>query len=131
MIETDLYYIFAIITTAFFVGTYVLIRGIIWSIAFCDIKKGKKVKGKHDIRMSYLTDHVTTHKKPFAFWMKVKSVYIFVEIAVLAIYMLFPLTKIDLTLPFALNIIQSFLWFIAVASQYDLNRNTKYDRRHR
>ncbi len=39
MIESELYYIFAIVSLLFSMGNYALLRGIIWSIALCNIGK--------------------------------------------------------------------------------------------
>ncbi len=129
MIDKDLYYIFALVTFLFAIGTYALIRAIISSIVFCEMgKKAKRIKSEKNITMSYLSDYIIKYKKPYDFWMKIRRIYVVVELLILAVYLLFPLTGCDLLLPFALNTAQAFIWFIVISVQFDFNRNTKYDR---
>ena len=132
MIDFRLYYVFAIVTFLFYMGTYALIRGIIWSIAGCSIgkktRRSQPFKESKNITMSYLSPYITEYRKQFCFWMKVKLLYVIFELILLIVYLLLPLSGCNLTWPFAINIIQSFAFFIVIGAQYDVNRNTKYDR---
>ena len=134
MIESELYYIFAVVSLLFTIGSYALLRGIIWSIALCNIGKStyKSVKFKHkkNISMSYLSEYITHFRKQYYFWMRVKRFLVIFQFIWFFIYVFLPLFTDNLTLSFAFNIAQSFVLFVLISAQYDVNRNTKYDRFH-
>ena len=134
MIESELYYIFAIVSLLFSIGSYALLRGIIWSIALCNIGKNTyksaKFKRNKNISMSYLSDYITHFRKQYYFWMKAKRLFVIFQLIWFFVYVFFPLFTDNLIWSFAFNIAQSFVLFVLISAQYDVNRNTKYDRFH-
>ena len=132
MIDYGLYYIFAIVTLLFSIGSYVLLRGIIWSIAICNISKttykSAKFKCKKNVSMSYLSDYITHFRKQYYFWMGAKRFFVIFQLIWSFVYVFLPLCTWNLIWSFAFNIIQAFIFFILISAQYDANRNTKYDR---
>ena len=134
MIESELYYIFAIVSLLFSMGNYALLRGIIWSIALCNIGKrtyrSAEFKSKKNISMSYLSDYITHFRKQYYFWMRAKRFFVIFQFIWFFVYVFLPLFTDNLTLPFVFNIAQSFVLFVLIGVQYDVNRNTKYDRVH-
>lgn len=134
-IDNELYYLALLITILISLVSYFLMRGIIWSIALCDIRNRRKsvefkkeFKKKKNISMSYLLEYVSKYQSAYNFWMTVKKIFILFEIIVLLIYVLLPLTGCPLFIPFLLNGIQCAIWFLIVNLQFDFNRNTKYDK---
>lgn len=132
MMDRELYYVFAIVALLFFIGTYTLIRDIIWSIAMCDIGvttlTSMELKKNKNFSMSYLSNYITTHKKQYMFWMKVKRLYVVTELIWLLMYLLLPLTICNLIYPFYINFAQAVICFFVIQFQFDFSRNTKYDR---
>lgn len=134
MIESELYYIFAIVSLLFSIGSYALLRGIIWSIALCNIGKSTyksaKFKSQKNVSMSYLSDYITHFRKQYFFWMRAKRFLVIFQFIWFFVYVFLPLFTDNLVWSFAFNIAQSFALFVLISAQYDVNRSTKYDRVH-
>lgn len=132
MIESELYYIFAVVSLLFTIGSYALLRGIMWSIALCNIGKSTyrsaKFKSKKNISMSYLSDYIIHFRKQYDFWMRAKRFFVIFQFIWFFVYVFLPLFIDNLTLAFAFNIVQYVVFFVLISAQYDVNRNTKYDR---
>ena len=132
MISYTSYYIAALATVLIFAAGYWFLRGIIWSIAKCNINKktcrSVEFKSQKNISMSYLSAYITRFHRQYCFWMKVKRLYVIFQITWLFVYLLLPLSNCNLIWPFVFNLGQSYILFALIGVQYDTNRNTKYDR---
>ncbi len=62
--------------------------------------------------------------------MRAKRFFVIFQFIWFFVYVFLPLFTDNLTLPFVFNIAQSFVLFVLIGVQYDVNRNTKYDRFH-
>jgi len=139
--DRELYLIILPVSFLFNVGAYFFIRSLIWSIVWCDrggksnklsrLKRGRTVAEK--ISMAYLCEYITVHSKEFRFWCRVRRIFAITSFAVCLIGILlgvfyssavgfanvFGIGYLALSIVFA-NV---FMW------QFDLNRNSKYDRK--
>ena len=127
------------ILTDFF--TCFFIRQIIWSIVWCDkggkynnlmkLKQGQKIFSK--LNMKYLQNFIHQNTKQFHFWMNVKHFHF--AIMAINMFVILGFTILYHSVSKIANIycmvylILSFLTFGACAFQFDINRNTKYDRK--
>ena len=133
MVDNRLYYTFAIVLFLYHIVAYLLfIRNIIWSIARCDIGdtalKSMEIKKNKNFSMSYLSNYITVHKKQYIFWMKIKRLYAIAELIIFLIYLILPMTNCILRWPFIIYVTQSFILIFIIFFQFDLDRETKYDR---
>ena len=114
---------------------YFLIREIIWSIIWCE--RGKKHKSLRKIKAKYswvqrltqqaFVDCVVVHKKSFAFWIFMKRLHVGLFILLLSIG-----CAINNALWRSIYVYSflgvSILFGICIVLQFDVNRQTKYDR---
>lgn len=132
MVDNRLYYTLAIFLFLYHIAAYAFIRRIIWSIARCDINKrtlkSKEIKNAKNISMSYLSNYITIYKKQYIFWMKIKRLYAIAELIIFLIYLILPMTNCILRWPFIIYVTQSSILIFIILFQFDLNRETKYDR---
>lgn len=120
------------------VGTYFLIRSVIWSIIWCEIggksKKLKKLKNKvglfDRVKMKYLYDYVKNYQREYNFWMRVKSIYVFVEFVFTFVCITFFFIRKYVFRKYLIIgfFIQTLVFFLIISFNFDHNRNTKYDR---
>ena len=138
--DKQLFLIFGLISLLMNLGSVFFIRQMIWSIVWCDkggkynhlrqLKQGQCFVSK--LSMTYLREYANNHRKAFDFWITVKKIHsAFVVIGVFASAVLLILyntiTAFANWYCIALTIV-SFLSTIYFAFQFDINRNTKYDR---
>ncbi len=60
--------------------------------------------------------------------MRAKRFFVIFQFIWFFVYVFLPLFIDNLTLAFAFNIVQYVVFFVLISAQYDVNRNTKYDR---
>lgn len=130
---------FGVIYILCFATGYFALRNLLWSIVWCD-KKGKyrslrKLQCNKSIleiiKMDYLLIHTTEHKKNFAFWLKIKKIYIHLEFLLLIIYFILCIVFLnDMNCEwFIIPIVfQSVVLSLVFVFQTDIHRDTKYDR---
>ena len=132
MISKQSYYIMAIPSVILFFSCYRAIRDIIWSIAKCNISKRtlrtEEFKSIKTISMSYLSRYIRIFHKEYLFWMIFKSIYVSFESIWLVIYGCLPKFIDKFEIPFYINLLQTFVLSSIIVFQFDLNRNTKFDR---
>ncbi|MBQ2940087.1 MAG: hypothetical protein IJE00_06935 [Clostridia bacterium] len=119
--------------------SWFLIREILWSIVWCEqggkYRNIRQLKEKatlwNRIRMRYLQQYVSQYKKAFTFWHLFlrmfticESIFIFLYIVLLLFFFDFTIARVIMLVLFG----QAFLLFLFIAFQFDINRNTKYDR---
>lgn len=118
---------------------YLFIRHIIWSIVWCEKggKYNKLSKLKRGIgiiqriTMRYLSPEINHYKRPYLFWMNVKKAFIIAESIAISIYILCMfLWQVSIVVEIIMILInaQAFLLVLLMRFQFDINRNTKYDR---
>ena len=138
--DKQLFLIFGLISLLMNLGSVFFIRQMIWSIVWCDkggkynhLRRLKQDQGfVSKLSMTYLMEHTNNHRKSFVFWIAVKKIHFaFVVMGVLAFAVLLifynKVTALANWYCIALTI-ASFLSTICFAFQFDINRNTKYDR---
>lgn len=132
MINLISYYVLAFVFLVILISCYFLIRGIIWSIAFCNINKktirSAEFKKNRNISMAYLSKYICVFHKEYVFWMRFKTCYVIIESFWLFIYLLLPLAIDNLKIPIYFNIIQILIIILIISFQSDTNHNTKFDR---
>ena len=119
--------------------SYSLIREIIWSIVWCEqggkYRKIKQLKEQERlwerIKMTYLRKYVSQYKKAFNFWHLFLHIFSVCEIilflADISLLIFFPESAIARVV-MQLFLGQLFLLFLFIVFQFDIKRNTKYDR---
>lgn len=119
------------------IGSYMLLRSMLWSIVWCDIggkyRKIRKLKSGvkfYDrIRMKYLKEHTKDFSRNFEFWFSVKNiveiVLIIFSVSIVLGFIFYPF--ICAILVFIYNT-YCIILFIVIASRFDVHKNTKYDR---
>ena len=116
------------------------IRQMIWSIVWCDkggkynrwmkLKQGQNIFSR--LKMKYLQSFLHQNIKPFHFWMNAKRIHF--AIMVIHIFAVVGFTIFYHSISKIANIycmgylILSFLFNVVCVFQFDINRNTKYDR---
>ena len=132
MISKQAYYIMVIPSVFYFFFCYWSIREIIWRIAKCNISKRtlrtEEFKSIKTISMSYLSRYIRIFHKEYLFWMIFKSIYVSFESIWLVIYGCLPIFIDKFEIPFYINLLQTFVLSSIIVFQFDLNRNTKFDR---
>ena len=121
--------------------TYFNIRAILWSIIWLE-RRGKynklrefkrSLSWNERIPMKSLIRYIEKNRKQYEDWMRIKNVYIVLQLIFLAIFTAF--LFVDSSCYDFLMIIliaQSGIWFLIIRLQFDSGWNTKYDlRRHR
>lgn len=118
-----------------------LIRDVMWSIVWCDIggkyrnirklKKGQSIISKFS--MLYLKKQLNHYIKPFNRWMYVKNIHGFF-VAVNIVTTLILLVNYDSIKGLSdgyciVYMILTFIDGLFFSFQFDINRNTKYDRK--
>lgn len=121
-------------------GAFYLIRDVIWSIVWCDkggkynalvkVKKGQSIVSK--FKMRYLKNYVSSNMQPFLFWLRVMDVHVCVTImsvivGIICIFLYRSFTTLADTYCFV-YLFLSLLELLCVGFQFDINRDTKYDR---
>ena len=117
------------------------IRQMIWSIVWCDmggkynklmkLKQGQNIFSR--LNMQYLQNFTHQNIKQFHFWINVKRIHF--AIMIVNIFAILSLTIFYRSISKIANIycmgylILSFLIATICAFQFDINRNTKYDRK--
>lgn len=120
---------------------YFMIRGIVWSIAWCD-KGGKhnsmkKIKQSQTavskVNMLYLLQYTNAHRKEFIFWIKVKLYFVIIESIFVITYIACSVFNNTIYCDAfrVVAVAQSIVCFFILAFQSDTNRQTKYDRYRR
>ena len=118
--------------------TYFLIRAIIWSIVWCECGKRYRSLRKRKLQYSFFQrmtqqgfgDRITTNQKALAFWLAVKRLHIGSFALLLCIGFIinqFSWQMIYMCSFFGI----SSLFGIIIMLQFDVNRETKYDRMRR
>lgn len=116
------------------------IREVIWSIVWCEkggkyrnirkLKKGQSFISK--ISMQYLKKYVNNNTKAFNHWICVKNINtVFMLINVFVILILLPYYASLKTFANSYCIVYMVISFVVALCciiQFDVNRNTKYDR---
>ena len=117
------------------------IRDMIWSIVWCDmggkynklmkLKQGQNIFSR--LNMQYLQNFTHQNIKQFHFWINVKRIHF--AIMIVNIFAILSFTIFYRSISKIANIycmgylILSFLIATICAFQFDINRNTKYDRK--
>ena len=117
------------------------IRQIIWSIVWCDkggkynklmkLKQGQNIFSR--LNMQYLQNFIHQNIKQFDFWINVKRINF--AIMIINIFAILSFTISYRSISKIANVycmgylILSFLIATICAFQFDINRNTKYDRK--
>ena len=117
------------------------IRQMIWSIIWCDkggkcnklmkLKQGQNIFSR--INMQYLQNFIHQNIKQFHFWINVKRIHfaiMIVNIFAILIFTIFYRSISKIADIYCMGyLILSFLIATICAFQFDINRNTKYDRK--
>ncbi len=118
-----------------------LIREVIWSIVWCDrggkyrnirkLKKDQSIISKFS--MLYLKKQLNNYIKPFNRWMYVKNIHGFLVVANIVITLILLVNYNSIKgLSDGYCVVYMILTFIDglfFSFQFDINRNTKYDRK--
>ena len=120
--------------------TYFEIREVLWSIVWLErrgkyskLRRFKKTLPLMDrLTMRPLAQYVEKNRKPYEFWLKVKSVFVVVQAVLLGVSAasfwfhedVFECVRIAV-------LVQVFIWFLALRLQFDSEKCTKYDRKRR
>ena len=138
--DKQLFLIFTLLSLLMNLGSVFFIRETIWSIVWCDkggkynhlrrLKQDQTLMAKWN--MAYLRNHTNENTKAFDFWIAIKKIhFIFVMIGILAsaaLLLLYDTVTVFANCYCIAFMIVSFLSAVCFALQFDINRNTKYDR---
>ena len=136
--DTQMYYGMLAVIVLINLFTYFLIRQIIWSIVRCECGKRYRSLRKRKLQYSFFQrmtqqgfgDRITTNQKALAFWLAVKRLHIGLVALLLCIGFItwcFSWQMIYMCSFFGI----SSLFGIIIMLQFDVNRDTKYDRMRR
>lgn len=138
--DKELFFCIIILALFFNFVSFSFIRHLIWSIAWCDIggkeRRVDKLQRTQNLisrlNMRYLQNYTNKHRQEFLFWITIKSLhnilsFIFIVISVI-ITMIYPMIEDFANFYSIFFCIGSFALCLILAFQFDINRNTKYDK---